>query len=724
MASIFPPDMRLSYIEPIRLPTEKAHGYQIMKTCEALAASGVAVDLIVADRRNPIGEKDVFKYYDLPATFVMRRLPVFDLIGRLPSDRIAFRLMFRSFARSVRQNRFGLSVSDAWYARDPATAEVLLGLPNAKPVFLELHNATDSKRLPRLAGWIVISQGLKNQLLKQGVPEEKIRVAHDGFDPFAFEHLSSKQDAREKLGITQDAFLVVYAGHLYPWKGVDGIASAFKNIPDGIELAVVGGYPSDIARVKSLAGETRRVRFVGQRPRAEVSTWLAAADAALLPTSAKFEIGKSYTSPLKLFEYLAAGLPILASDVPSHHEILDTSVARFFRPDDAQDFLKQLAAMKEAKFEPRVAKERVQPYAWSERGKKIAAFLGRGVLQYAPTVDDGKKGLLVIAQAVDENDTNLAFFLSWLREIASRVSVLHVAAWKVGAHDLPSNVHVHPMPKGKFRRIVALKLLSWLLRHEIDAVFVHMLAPVAAVLAPFWRFILRKRVVLWYTHGSIPFLLRVANRFVHVICSATDESLRLKTAKKIVTGHGIDTGFFHPGDQPRLPEMITVGRVSPRKRLERVIELADAIRTAHPGLAFRLRIIGEAYLETDKVYEASLKKLVSDRRLGDLVTFEGAKLGNELVAAYQHSAVFVTESATGSLDKAVLEALACGTPVLAASPVFAGFEGVEVAEKDAALAFATARLAHPRTSPEARADVEAKASLHALASRLIIILFG
>lgn len=713
--------MRLSYIEPIRLPTEKAHGYQIMKTCEALVAAGVTVDLAVAGRRNPIGEKDVFKYYDLPASFTVRHLPVFDLLGRLPSDRIAFRLMFRSFVRSIRRNRFGLALADAWYARDPATAGVLLGLPNSKPVFLELHNATDTRSLLRLAGWIVISQGLKNELLKQGVPEEKILIARDGFDPAAFEHQPSKQEARGKLGLAQDAFLVVYAGHLYPWKGMDGIASAFRDIPEGVELAVVGGYPSDIERIKSIAGETRCVRFVGQRPRAEVSTWLAAADAALLPTSAKFEIGKSYTSPLKLFEYLAAGLPILASDVPSNHEILDESVARFFKPDDAQDFLQQLTEMKNAKFDPQTARDRVKPYAWSERGKKIAAFIASHT---KPVPVLTKKGMLIVAQAVDATDTNLAFFLSWLREIASRVSVLHVAAWKVGPYDLPSNVHIHEMPKGKFRRIVALKLLSWRLRHEIDAVFVHMLAPVAAVLAPFWHFILRKRVVLWYTHGSVPFSLRVANRFVHAICTATDASLRLKTAKKIVTGHGIDSGFFKPGDQPRMPEMITVGRISPRKHLERVIELADAVRRAHPGLTFRLRIIGDTYLETDKAYEVSLKKLVADRQLGDIVTFEGAKLGNDLVAAYQRAAVFVTESATGSLDKVVLEALACGTPVLAASSVFAGFKGVQVVEKGSAPASAAVFLARPQTVPEARADVEAKAGLPALISRLITVFFS
>jgi glycosyltransferase involved in cell wall biosynthesis len=104
---------------------------------------------------------------------------------------------------------------------------------------------------------------------------------------------------------------------------------------------------------------------------------------------------------------------------------------------------------------------------------------------------------------------------------------------------------------------------------------------------------------------------------------------------------------------------------------------------------------------------------------------EGAKLGDDLLAAYRRSAVFVTASATGSLDKVVVEALSCGTPVLAASAVFSGFKGVHVAEGgwDAdAVAFVASRLARPLTDLEAREDVIAKASLKTLISRLVSIL--
>ncbi|KAA0205826.1 glycosyltransferase [Candidatus Uhrbacteria bacterium] len=945
--------MRIAYIENARLPTEKAHGYQIMKTCEALVNAGAEVQLFVADRRNPLGDRDVLEYYGIPSSFDVFRLPVVDFLPHpdrgarrraeesLRSDpsaslgmKLAYSIERRSFLRSIRRARLALLASDVWYTRDPILAETLISLPNARPVFVELHNAGARVKeiVSKVSGWIVISEGLKRYLVEQGVVEDRITVAHDGFDPDAFAHLPSREEARRMLGIDPFVFLAVYAGHLYSWKGVDSIATAFSKMPDGIELAIVGGYPQDIERVKGLAGDASRVKFVGHQSRKDVLIWLSAADAAMLPTSAQFEIGKSYTSPLKLFEYLAAGLPVIASDVPSSREILDESVATFFKPDDAEDFLRALQEAKNKKHEARISKEKVKGYSWGERGRRVNEFVVASVAKQsrtgqniavidgfcgkcdsnwkpwlkaelenkgyepkmlalpnscspdfdeclsflrkelqgfgpndivighslggyfaikiseekefgtlilvAPTTgkiiepqteagragkdfdalkrvishgvqlenikvkkkvlffdrkDDripfetteefdaswqkhlttGKghfatrdkvfefpellsvvtarnevtkqsplcefeiasssrfggtprndRGVLIITQAVDEADTNLSFFLDWLRELSSHVSVVHVAAWKVGSHTLPSNVHIHAMPKGKLKRMIALKKLTWKVRRDIDAVFVHMLAPVAASLGWFWR-LLGKRVVLWYTHGSVPAALHVANLFVHGICTATSPSMNLKTVKKIVTGHGIDTERFRPGDVPRLPEILTVGRITPRKRLESLLDLVEAVHRAQPSLPLRLRIVGEAYLASDRAYADALAAEVARRGLGDLVSFDGAKLNADLIERYRRGAVFVTASETGSLDKAVLEALSCGTPVLAASRVFSGFDGVHVAANgwdEEAIAFVVSRLMHPSTDAAARADVIRKASLKTLISRLVSIL--
>ncbi|MCK9361103.1 glycosyltransferase family 4 protein [Patescibacteria group bacterium] len=725
--------MRIAYIQNARIPTEKAHGYQLMKTCEALVEAGAQVQLFVAERRNTI-EDGAFEYYAMPKAFDLFRLPVVDAMDVLkPLNALAYAWERASFIRSVKRSRLALLASDIWYTRDPLVAQALVEMTNARPVFVELHDADPclDEIIGRVTGWVVISEGLKKLLTEKGVPSDRITVAHDGFDPSAFEALPSKAIAREKLGLKPDEFLLLYSGHLYPWKGMDSLAPSFKDIPEGVRLLIVGGYPEDIERIKTAAGESPRVSFMGQKPREEVSAWLAAADAALLPTSAKFEIGKSYTSPLKLFEYLAAGLPVLTSDVPSSREILDESVASFFKADNGEDFLKKLDELRGRSWSAETSKEKVKPYSWKERGRHIGEFVvasiakqshPMGLLRHSVPRNDA--GILIVTQAVDEQDTNLAFFLHWIAELATHVPVVHVAAWSVGTHRLPANVHVYQMPKGRWKRIFALMRLSISIRKDVEAVFVHMLAPVAAVLGWYWR-VLALRVVLWYTHGSVPRSLRVANLWVDAICTATDESLRLKTIKKIVTGHGIETGRFRPGSEPRLPELITVGRISARKRLESLLDLVEAIRRVHPSLPFRLRIIGEAYLDLDKAYADGLSISIQARGLQDVISLDGAKLGDELLTAYQRAAVFVTASETGSLDKAVLEALSCGTPVLASSPVFAGFKGVHIAERgwdEEAVAFVASRLARPMTDESAREDVGAKASLKALISRLVSIL--
>ncbi|MFH1704403.1 MAG: glycosyltransferase family 4 protein [Patescibacteria group bacterium] len=377
--------MKLTYIENIRLPTEKAHGYQIMKTLDAMHRAGFEVELIVADRKNPLGEKDPFEYYGIAHHFSITRVPVIDFLSSVPEwlKASAFALERWSFCRAIR-NRLPDFKGDVLYTRDTRTAEVLL--ESKKPVFIELHDdpRIDPHRWQRLAsaisGFVVISDGLRRLLMEKGIEVRKIIVAHDAFDEDEFANLPSHTDARRYLGISEDVFLAVYTGHLFPWKGMDGIAPAFRNILEGCIFAVVGGNPGDITRVKQIAGDTPHVRWIGHVSRPEVRQWLAAADAAVLPTSGKTEIGKTFTSPLKLFEYLAAGLPVIASDVPSSREILDESTAVFYRADVAEDFLRAFGEIEGWTLEKQqsvsqAARQKVQSYSWRIRGKRIVDFI-------------------------------------------------------------------------------------------------------------------------------------------------------------------------------------------------------------------------------------------------------------------------------------------------------------------------------------------------------------
>ncbi|MBI4059675.1 hypothetical protein HY406_01270, partial [Candidatus Giovannonibacteria bacterium] len=71
--------MRLVYLANMRLPTERAHGVQVMKMCEAFSKAGLEV-LLVTPRRFTKIKTDPFEYYNVKKNFGMLKLPVLDLI--------------------------------------------------------------------------------------------------------------------------------------------------------------------------------------------------------------------------------------------------------------------------------------------------------------------------------------------------------------------------------------------------------------------------------------------------------------------------------------------------------------------------------------------------------------------------------------------------------------------------------------------------------------------
>ncbi|HEU0051488.1 MAG TPA: hypothetical protein VFQ60_05560, partial [Patescibacteria group bacterium] len=211
-------------------------------------------------------------------------------------------------------------------------------------------------------------------------------------------------------------------------------------------------------------------------------------------------------------------------------------------------------------------------------------------------------GLLIVTQVVDETDSVLGFFVSWIRRLAESGRPVTVFCWKAGTYsDLPKQVHVIVLPKGGLRRAFRIAVWSFTHRKNFSAVFVHMIPPVAAALGPVWR-LLRKRVVLWYTHGSVSRTLKYSEWFVHTILTASDESCRINSRKKVVVGHGIDLEIFKPGDRAREPLLICVGRISRRKNQRAFIELCEQIHRAQPKLIFRGMIIGVPRTEEDFVY--------------------------------------------------------------------------------------------------------------------------
>ncbi len=284
--------------------------------------------------------------------------------------------------------------------------------------------------------------------------------------------------------------------------------------------------------------------------------------------------------------------------------------------------------------------------------------------------------LLIITQTVDTQDPILGFFHRWLEVFSARLDNVEVITLHEGIHHLPGNVHIHSL--GKENGASRLKYMWRFFRYSIgarrdyDAVLVHMNPEYVLLGGWLWR-LMGKRIGLWYTHKSVTWRLRIAEKFAHVIFTASKESFRLSSAKIIVTGHGIDTGFFQPVSVRHTSaelRMVSVSRIAAVKNLDIILRAAAIVGRSRP---VELIFAGAPITERDRHYQEQLKHLAKELGVKQSVRWLGPISHEATRALYQSADVFVNCSSTGSIDKAVLEAMACETPVVTSNEAFKSF---------------------------------------------------
>ncbi len=277
--------------------------------------------------------------------------------------------------------------------------------------------------------------------------------------------------------------------------------------------------------------------------------------------------------------------------------------------------------------------------------------------------------LLIITQVVDAQDPVLGFFVEWISAFAEHVESVEVICLRKGKYTLPDNVRVHSLgkeeiPRSRFVYSFRFFKLILRLRNQYDSVFVHMNPEYVGLAGAIWR-LSGKRIVLWYTHKNVDLKLKIGVFFAHTVLTASKESFRLSTKKLKVMGHGINKDVFAPSsalqDKHR---MVTIGRIAPAKGLGVLVDTMALLPKE-----YTLEIVGDPVSEQDRIYSADLERQVKKKNLP--VQFLSSKEHAELPELLREYALFLhASSGTGSLDKAVLEALSSGVPVVSTSPAF------------------------------------------------------
>ena len=411
--------MKIAYIADIRLPTERGHGMQIVEMCAAFASLGHEVTLIISAVKTGTIQ-DIEKAYGIPVKFTLKTIRTPELLNLGAIGFATRSILFALKAKKVIAD----SSFDVIYTRGDAVA-ALLGRSH-KNIFYEIHDTRTGmfqrKALRNSTGIVTISQGLKDHCIEEGVPAASLMVAPDGVDVSRFELRDSKGQLRRNLGLPLNEKLVTYTGHLYSWKGAETLAKAAPLFNSNGCALLVGGNPLDIERFKSEYGNlktaagTAAVILAGLKPYALMPLYLKSADILALPNSAKEVISRLYTSPIKLFQYMAAGVPIVASDLPSIREVLDESNAILVQPDSPEALAEGVnKLLKDPQLGVRLAakaKEDVKKYSWTNRAASIVEFMaGAGKVRKDTEFYDKESSLYSIRRYPERNtDYNHFFF--------------------------------------------------------------------------------------------------------------------------------------------------------------------------------------------------------------------------------------------------------------------------------------------------------------------------
>lgn len=369
--------MKIVYISNSTIPSRTANSIHVMKMCQAFAQHGHEVVLLAPDRKDKNLEanvENIYEYYGVEKCFKVEKLPWLPVKGRghiygfLAALKSKFLSPYLVYGRSLTGCYFSSFFKS--------------------PVMFESHQPIyDSGRISELLfrrlikhdtlKYLVVITGSLKKYYEANftISKDQIIIAHDAADEPKYQN-----NGEVDLG-NPDRLQVGYTGHLYPGKGMEIIAELAKRC-SWADFHIIGGMEEDIAKWKMKLNNVNNVYFYGFVPHGKVDKYLRACDVLLAPYQKRVsacgggDIAK-WMSPLKIFEYMAAGKPIVCSNLSVLTEVLtDGKTALLCSPEDIASWEKALIRLHEdfslqAYLSDNARNEFINNYTWTARAKKL-----------------------------------------------------------------------------------------------------------------------------------------------------------------------------------------------------------------------------------------------------------------------------------------------------------------------------------------------------------------
>lgn len=391
----------LIYVCEYSLPTYKAEGLQAIRMCEAFSRAGMDVTLLHYhypeddNDENALNAQSLMTYYQIREAFAIKPIDnaSLRLVAKLkPLSSKSIRGLFilgvaRSLLTALAVRR---ESGDLYYTRNLLTAWWLTRMK--LPTVYEAMTFPSRRFVPVLRAMgsssslimvVAITSYLARDIVdKASVPARKVRPLHVGVDSEQFEAPAGKGEARYPLGLRADGKFVVYTGGLREDRGIDILLDVARFLDSDAEFLIVGGRPTEVSELERCLKSkgTTNVRLYGHVSPARARLFQKAADILVLPQRRSSPHLTYYTSPAKLFEYMACGRPIVASNIPCIRDVLiDNENALLVEHEAQTEWIRAISLLlNDGDLRERLSKQAqsdARKYTWRSRAEQILNWI-------------------------------------------------------------------------------------------------------------------------------------------------------------------------------------------------------------------------------------------------------------------------------------------------------------------------------------------------------------